>query len=217
MTSSSFIINIIELKQLFCSFLSMFGRIFFSFFLFTLRFSTEGHFFSGFLTVFHKVSRFWQFFWRFQSVFGVLSFFLCFLNVFPNFLFVFLVFSPILYRRIPFVWFLAIFRKVSHFWSFFRRFQSVFGVISFFLCFLKVFSNFLFVFLVDSPILYRRTLFFWFFNGFSQSQPFFRRFQSAFGVLSFFCLLSQRFFEFSFGFSCFLSDSLPKDTFFLVF
>ncbi len=29
-------------------------------------------------------------------------------------------------------------------------------------------------------------------------------------------LLSQCFFQFSFGFSCLLSDSLPKDTFFLV-
>ncbi len=36
----------------------MFVRIFFWFFLFTVRFSTEGHLFSGFLTVFRKVSRF---------------------------------------------------------------------------------------------------------------------------------------------------------------
>ncbi len=39
----------------------------------------------------------------------------------------------------------------------------------------------------------------------------------AFGCFKLFSLLSQRFFEFSFGFSCLLSDSLSKDTFFLVF
>ncbi len=145
----------------------MFFRIFFWFFLFTVRFSTEGHLFSGFLTVFRKVSRFRSFFRRFQSIFGVLSFFHRFLIVSSNFLLVFVVYSPIFYRMVPFSRFFN--GKVSRFRSFFRRFQSVFGVLSFFHCFLNVFSNFLFVFLVYCPILYRRTPFFWFFNCFSQS------------------------------------------------
>ncbi len=115
--------------------------IFFRFFLFTVRFSTDGHLFSGFSTVF---------------------------------------------------------RKVSRFRSFFRRFQSDFGVLSFFLCFFNVFSNFLLVFLVYCPILYRRTPFFWFFNGFSQSQPYLVAFQAFLERFKLFSLLSLRFFEFSF-------------------
>ncbi len=51
---------------------SMFFRIFFWFFLFTVRFSTEGHLFSGFLTVFRKVSRFWSFLGVFRA-FSLLS------------------------------------------------------------------------------------------------------------------------------------------------
>ncbi len=44
-----------------------------------------------------------------------------------------------------------------------------FGDLSFFHCFLNVISNFVSVFLVYCPIPYRRTPFFWFFNGFSLS------------------------------------------------
>ncbi len=42
-------------------------------------------------------------------------------------------------------------------------------------------------------------------------------FLERFWCFKLFSLLSPCFFKFSFGFSCLLSDSLPKDTFFLVF
>ncbi len=140
----------------------MFLRIFFWFFLFIVLLSTGWYLFAVFLTVFRKVSRFRSFFRRFLI-------FHCFLNVSSNFLSVFLVTCPIVYRMVPFSGFMTVFRKVSRYRSFFRCFLSVFGVLCFFHCFLKVASNFLSVFPVTCPILYRMVPFSWFFNCFSQN------------------------------------------------
>ncbi len=128
-------------------------------------------------------------FGRFLGVFGAFLVFEAFFFAFSMFFHILFLFF-LLPVRLSTEWylfavFLTVFRKVSRFWSFFRRFQSVFGV---FICFLNVFSNFLLVFLVYCPIFYRRTPFFWFFNGFSKSQPFlvvFRRFQSKLKQLFF--------------------------------
>ncbi len=178
----------------------MFFQIFFWFFLLLVRFSTEWYLFTRFFLFFAKFAVFNRFlgqdFWFFDR-----SFF-------------WFLWLPVQMSTELCVF--AVSSKVSRIRLFFRRFQSVFGVLGFFHCFLNVSSNFLLVFVVTCQIVYRIVFFCCIFNCFQQSQPFSVVFQVFLERFWLFLLLSQCFFEFSFGFSCFLSDSLPKDTFFLV-